>query len=67
MLYLNDNLLNRMMKCVRYIYGGCYGTKNLFRLKSECETTCPIHIENTQILEDGTTKITTVSDFLKLP
>ena len=27
-------------KCIKFKYGGCHGTKNLFASKSECEKTC---------------------------
>ena len=26
--------------CVEYIYGGCFGTENLFNTKEECDTKC---------------------------
>ncbi|CAB4056301.1 unnamed protein product [Lepeophtheirus salmonis] len=28
-------------KCVQFIYGGCFGTKNNFASKADCENTCP--------------------------
>ena len=31
----------RQGKCIQYIYGGCFGTENLFDTQSLCEARCP--------------------------
>ena len=31
---------SKVGSCVEYIYGGCFGTKNLFNTKEECEGRC---------------------------
>ena len=31
---------SKSQKCVKFIYGGCYGTENLFGHLTECVTTC---------------------------
>merc|ERR1712168_669421 len=31
---------NKRGKCVKYVYGGCGGTKNLFHTEQECYDTC---------------------------
>ena len=33
-------------RCVSFIYGGCNGTKNLFRSKEECRRTCDENLCN---------------------
>jgi hypothetical protein len=35
----------RQGKCIEYVYGGCFGTKNLFNSKSACDDACPLKEE----------------------